>query len=540
MAVAVKNREAAPPRVFDRLAVDIVAGVLYVLVSLAILFPGADYVWWEVVGKAVGFTRSDPGWWLPLVAIDAVLAIGLIVGGQRLLEARPIKGLRAGIALGVVGIFLIVLLTDWVGGQLADVLFAKGMGRTLGIGLTAGFGIAVLLLGGRYFLSEKGEKYLAEIEDQGWFGAEAYKKSQGLRVRRGTMLGVLLLTGAGVWVLHQGLLKQGWEAAWSLGIPFTGKVEINWQTVGDDVELRVKLDALQQPLTEEWKQRRQEALETLRQAGQLPTATKERLRDLAKDDPDVQKLLEELPRRTGGEAETGLSPEQEMKLNDAVEVLRQPQPGAAFTVDRFWLRDHNTWFQSNYVKITDPGSDPYQSLEPKNGEEFEPKTEDNFRAGAVVPKAEFEKQRDARLKKHDQLVEHKDRRVNPDLVMPPKEEPVIPAKTEPIQYDERVLLPHMAYTLPVILAALALWFSWRVVNVPTFADFLIATEAELNKVSWTTRKRLWQDTIVVLSTVILMAVFLFAADVAWSKILTAIGVLQPPPAPSEKMLEQPW
>ena len=50
-----------------------------------------------------------------------------------------------------------------------------------------------------------------------------------------------------------------------------------------------------------------------------------------------------------------------------------------------------------------------------------------------------------------------------------------------------------------------LWRAWRgMVNFPAFADFLIATEAEMNKVSWTTRKRLVQDTIVVLTTVVLM------------------------------------
>jgi len=70
--------------------------------------------------------------------------------------------------------------------------------------------------------------------------------------------------------------------------------------------------------------------------------------------------------------------------------------------------------------------------------------------------------------------------------------------------------------------------AWRVVNWPVFADFLIATEAELNKVSWTTRKRLVQDTIVVLMTLVLMAVFLFVVDVAWGRILSwrPIGVLQ--------------
>jgi len=62
--------------------------------------------------------------------------------------------------------------------------------------------------------------------------------------------------------------------------------------------------------------------------------------------------------------------------------------------------------------------------------------------------------------------------------------------------------------------------SWRLVNWPIFGDFLIATVAEMNKVSWTTRKRLYQDTIVVLVTVVLMTVFLFAIDVLWIKILT--------------------
>ena len=56
-------------------------------------------------------------------------------------------------------------------------------------------------------------------------------------------------------------------------------------------------------------------------------------------------------------------------------------------------------------------------------------------------------------------------------------------------------------TVPILIALFTGWFAWRLVNVPTFADFLIATEAEMNKVSWSTRRRLMQDTIVVLITV---------------------------------------
>ncbi len=74
--------------------------------------------------------------------------------------------------------------------------------------------------------------------------------------------------------------------------------------------------------------------------------------------------------------------------------------------------------------------------------------------------------------------------------------------------------------MPVLLSIAVLWIAWRVVNWPTFADFLIATEAEMNKVSWTTRKRLVQDTIVVLVTVFLLTTFLFVIDLVWIKVLS--------------------
>jgi len=72
---------------------------------------------------------------------------------------------------------------------------------------------------------------------------------------------------------------------------------------------------------------------------------------------------------------------------------------------------------------------------------------------------------------------------------------------------------------PFLLIGLVFWFSIRLVNWPTFADFLIATEAEINKVSWTTRKRLMADTVVVLVTVFVMTVFLFGVDILWFEVL---------------------
>jgi preprotein translocase SecE subunit len=91
----------------------------------------------------------------------------------------------------------------------------------------------------------------------------------------------------------------------------------------------------------------------------------------------------------------------------------------------------------------------------------------------------------------------------------------VPFSNTPVLFLYRITL-----TVPFLVLVAAGWFTWRLVNWPTFADFLIATEAEMNKVSWTTRKRLYTDTIVVLVTVVLMTVFLFLVDILWIKILT--------------------
>jgi preprotein translocase subunit SecE len=44
--------------------------------------------------------------------------------------------------------------------------------------------------------------------------------------------------------------------------------------------------------------------------------------------------------------------------------------------------------------------------------------------------------------------------------------------------------PVFKYVLPFVLLVAGLWIGYRAVNLPTFADFLIAVEAEMNKVSW--------------------------------------------------------
>ncbi len=106
----------------------------------------------------------------------------------------------------------------------------------------------------------------------------------------------------------------------------------------------------------------------------------------------------------------------------------------------------------------------------------------------------------------------------------------------PFAKSSLMLLPNIQLTVPLLLAALTLWLAWRIVNFPVFADFLIATEAEINKVSWTPRVRLIQDTIVVLITTLIITLFLLVVDLFWGWFLSypLIGVL-----PSAAETKQP-
>jgi preprotein translocase subunit SecE len=56
------------------------------------------------------------------------------------------------------------------------------------------------------------------------------------------------------------------------------------------------------------------------------------------------------------------------------------------------------------------------------------------------------------------------------------------------------------------------------VNFPRFADFLIAVEAEMNKVSWPTRGELVRSSLVVLFTIFALAAVLFGFDAVWNAI----------------------
>lgn len=83
----------------------------------------------------------------------------------------------------------------------------------------------------------------------------------------------------------------------------------------------------------------------------------------------------------------------------------------------------------------------------------------------------------------------------------------------------------MQFALPGALLVACWWAAYRLVNVPIFADFLIAVEAEMNKVSWPTRQELFRGSTVVLITIVLLAAVLFFFDMFWNKLFMWMNIL---------------
>jgi len=316
MATAVnKSTETTTPTNSQhRLLIASALGAAYVAIGVAAVTFGLPYLW--KIGAADFVTRNLNSFFsytaLGILMVAAI--VGLVLLGLKLAGSNPPDGIRAGVFTLLVGGLVWFLVTIGAGQLLERYLLKSADARTLGLALTAAIGVALLVAAVRYMLKPRFAELILKFDSQGWFRAQFYKPNQGQRVRRLTILGLLVIFGTGIWTLiEHNTLGATIEVPWKVRIPF-------------------------------------------------------------------------------------------LYFNNL------------------------------------------------------------------------------------QSYAH--------------------------------LLPNVTVLGPVLLGAAALWISWRAVNFPMFADFLIATEAEMNKVSWTTRKKLVQDTIVVLTTVVLFTLFLLAVDQTWGWVLS--------------------
>jgi ribosomal protein L7/L12/preprotein translocase SecE subunit len=659
MAVAVKNAPGAPPTSFaDHPVVVSVLGVLYVVGSLGIIFKGLPLLL-DVL--RVPTHNLVGGLFLGVLMLAA--AVGLLFLGVKLLGPTQAKGVRGGLFVAGV-LFLVALgLTRWASLWLEYWVFNQHWlgesGRMVGAILTAVVFLGVIAFGVWAFNHTWTQKQVIHLEEGGWFHATIYKPAQGLRVRRGTLLALVIVAAAGVWTLiSHGTLKRG-APDWSLYVPFTGTVAV--ESLGDtrgwieqlpakdksEVEVRypgqsgfharqdIGLDAYRdavrvalarpgmpeavrdaitpaldgkvtvvvegltdptrktgvievvreltsldpkeaqevieqapRPLKKNISKDEAEAIKkkleeagarvALKEAGeplalvltvnqqlhthvqeliqQTPPAffkaeTRKALLDLSgrTEDTDVAGFLNEAQKQfTAALRDRSFEQQDELKALLAV-------PTAVLVLDRYTLRNVNE--QTDPQRNVRVGLIEVAGLKKADGTPI--------KEGEVLPTQELNKAIEEvkakalepieNLRENDpERWEERSKEILNSIKVPRQEE-LAPASGA-THFVVLAQLPSVQYTVPLLILAVSLWLAWRVVNLPAFADFLIATEAELNKVSWTTQRRLMQDTVVVLITVVLMAVYLFGVDQLWRVALSwdYIKVLQIPKDQSDK------
>lgn len=78
------------------------------------------------------------------------------------------------------------------------------------------------------------------------------------------------------------------------------------------------------------------------------------------------------------------------------------------------------------------------------------------------------------------------------------------------------------FLVPGLLLAAGLWLLFRIVNVPRFADFLIAVESEMAKVSWPSGGEVARSSAVIIFLIFALAAILAGYDLFWWFVLRAI------------------
>jgi preprotein translocase SecE subunit len=96
-------------------------------------------------------------------------------------------------------------------------------------------------------------------------------------------------------------------------------------------------------------------------------------------------------------------------------------------------------------------------------------------------------------------------------------------KLEVFQGDYSVFIQWGAALLVIAIFA-PLIYRW-VGTKPRTCDFMVATDGEMKKVAWPSRKEVTGSTLVVIWCVVLLSALLFLADIIFSTFFTWINVL---------------
>ncbi len=85
--------------------------------------------------------------------------------------------------------------------------------------------------------------------------------------------------------------------------------------------------------------------------------------------------------------------------------------------------------------------------------------------------------------------------------------------------------PYIEFGIPALMLVLLGVFCFWMVNRAKNADFLIATEGEMKKVSWSSKKEIIGSTKVVILTMLIMAAMLFVVDLLFGMLFISAGIV---------------
>ena len=88
------------------------------------------------------------------------------------------------------------------------------------------------------------------------------------------------------------------------------------------------------------------------------------------------------------------------------------------------------------------------------------------------------------------------------------------------------LSPVIQAGIPLVLMAACFYVLLRVINSKRPADFMIATEGEMKKVSWSSKKEIIGSTKVVIVVLLIMGAILALVDLAFRAFFRFVGVQQ--------------
>jgi preprotein translocase subunit SecE len=97
---------------------------------------------------------------------------------------------------------------------------------------------------------------------------------------------------------------------------------------------------------------------------------------------------------------------------------------------------------------------------------------------------------------------------------------------EGLSLDDANLKSWIQAGVPAVLFVVLGWVIFKLVNMPRLADFMIQTEGEMKKVSWSSKKEIIASTKIVIVTVVILAIILAMVDFGFAELFHKIGVLK--------------